>query len=55
MDAVAEGVETQEQLNLLRTLNCQNGQGFFFSKPLDVAGAEVIISETYTPRASLVA
>jgi diguanylate cyclase (GGDEF)-like protein/PAS domain S-box-containing protein len=55
MDAVAEGVETQEQLNLLRSLNCQNGQGFFFSKPLDVAGAEAIISETYTPRPALVA
>jgi len=54
MDAVAEGVETQEQLTLLRSLNCQNGQGYFFSKPLDVAGAEAIISETYTPR-SLVA
>lgn len=55
MDAVAEGVETQEQLTLLRSLNCQNGQGYFFSKPLDVAGAEAIISETYTPRTSLVA
>jgi diguanylate cyclase (GGDEF)-like protein/PAS domain S-box-containing protein len=55
MDAVAEGVETQEQLTLLRTLNCQNGQGFFFSKPLDVAGAEAIISETYSPRSALVA
>jgi diguanylate cyclase (GGDEF)-like protein/PAS domain S-box-containing protein len=55
MDAVAEGVETQEQLTLLRQLNCQNGQGFFFSKPLDVAGAEAIISETYSPRPALVA
>lgn len=55
MDAVAEGVETQEQLTLLRSLNCQNGQGFFFSKPLDVAGAEAIISETYSPRSALVA
>ena len=55
MDAVAEGVETQEQLTLLRSLNCQNGQGYFFSKPLDVAGAEAIISETYTPRPALVA
>ncbi len=55
MDAVAEGVETQEQLTLLRSLNCQNGQGFFFSKALDVAGAEAIISETYSPRPALVA
>lgn len=55
MDAVAEGVETQEQLTLLRSLNCQNGQGYFFSKPLDVAGAEAIISETYAPRSTMVA
>ena len=55
MDAVAEGVETQEQLTLLRSLNCQNGQGYFFSKPLDAAGAEAIISETYAPRPALVA
>jgi diguanylate cyclase (GGDEF)-like protein/PAS domain S-box-containing protein len=55
MDAVAEGVETQEQLTLLRNLNCQNGQGYFFSKPLDAAGAEAIISETYTPHQAMVA
>lgn len=55
MDAVAEGVETQEQLTLLRSLNCQSGQGYFFSKALDVAGAEAIIAETYTPRPALVA
>jgi diguanylate cyclase (GGDEF)-like protein/PAS domain S-box-containing protein len=31
---VAEGIETLEQLNFLRTLNCQKGQGFYFSKPI---------------------
>jgi diguanylate cyclase (GGDEF)-like protein/PAS domain S-box-containing protein len=48
MDVVAEGVETNEQLALLRKLGCENGQGYFFSKPLDVAGAEKIIADTYT-------
>lgn len=52
MDAVAEGVETQEQMTLLRNLSCQSGQGFFFSKPMSVAGAEEIIAETYSPRHS---
>jgi EAL domain-containing protein (putative c-di-GMP-specific phosphodiesterase class I) len=47
MDVVAEGVETNEQLALLRKLGCENGQGYFFSKPLDVAGAEKIIADTY--------
>jgi EAL domain-containing protein (putative c-di-GMP-specific phosphodiesterase class I) len=31
---VAEGVETQEQLNFLRSLRCDHVQGYFFSKPL---------------------
>ena len=34
MDVVAEGVETEEQLRLLRKLECENGQGFLFSTPL---------------------
>ncbi len=55
MDAVAEGVETKEQMTLLRNLSCQSGQGYFFSKPLGVTEAEKMISETYYPRPALVA
>ncbi len=47
MDVVAEGVETKEQLTMLRDLGCENGQGYFFSKPVDAKGAEKIILETY--------
>jgi EAL domain-containing protein (putative c-di-GMP-specific phosphodiesterase class I) len=39
MDVVAEGVETEDQLRLLRKLECENGQGFLFSTPL--AGGQV--------------
>jgi len=43
MDVVAEGVETEEQANLLRELGCEYAQGYFFSKPLDaVAAGEAI-------------
>ncbi len=31
---VAEGVETEEQLNILRTLGCDAIQGYYFSRPL---------------------
>jgi EAL domain-containing protein (putative c-di-GMP-specific phosphodiesterase class I) len=31
---IAEGVETGEHLAILRSLGCEYGQGFFFSKPL---------------------
>ena len=47
MDVVAEGVETNEQLALLRKLGCENGQGYFFSKPVHTDGAEKIIADTY--------
>jgi EAL domain-containing protein (putative c-di-GMP-specific phosphodiesterase class I) len=33
---VAEGVETEEQSRLLRLLNCDEMQGFLYSKPLPV-------------------
>jgi EAL domain-containing protein (putative c-di-GMP-specific phosphodiesterase class I) len=48
MNVVAEGVETREQLAILRGLGCQFGQGYFFSKPVDTEGAEAFISETYS-------
>jgi diguanylate cyclase (GGDEF)-like protein/PAS domain S-box-containing protein len=34
LTAVAEGVETAEQLDLLRGLGCAVGQGFYFAPPL---------------------
>jgi diguanylate cyclase (GGDEF)-like protein/PAS domain S-box-containing protein len=34
LKAVAEGVETEEQSRLLRLLNCDEMQGFLFSKPV---------------------
>src|SRR5918994_6654517 len=40
MDVVAEGVETKEQLALLRQLGCEYGQGYYFSKPVNAAQAE---------------
>jgi EAL domain-containing protein (putative c-di-GMP-specific phosphodiesterase class I) len=34
MRVVAEGVETQEQLEFLQQHNCPVGQGFYFSRPV---------------------
>ena len=31
---IAEGVETSEHLNILRSLGCEYGQGYLFAKPL---------------------
>lgn len=46
VNAIAEGVETIEQLALLKQLKCEYGQGYFFSKPLDAAAAEALIAST---------
>jgi diguanylate cyclase (GGDEF)-like protein len=37
---VAEGIETLEQLQILRNLKCEFGQGYLFSKPLSVKEIE---------------
>ncbi len=37
LTVVAEGVETEEQSRLLRLLNCNEIQGFLFSRPLPIA------------------
>lgn len=34
MDAISEGVETQQQLQQLKALGCEFGQGYLFAKPL---------------------
>ncbi|MEH1924092.1 sensor domain-containing protein [Nostoc sp.] len=45
VDVLAEGVETKEQLALLRKLNCEYGQGHFFSLPLNNSAAEALIMQ----------
>ncbi len=40
---VAEGVETSEQLNFLKLLRCDEGQGYLFSKPQPVEVIEQIL------------
>jgi EAL domain-containing protein (putative c-di-GMP-specific phosphodiesterase class I) len=35
MDIVAEGIETPTQLQKLRELGCELGQGYLFSQPVD--------------------
>lgn len=34
LDIIAEGVETREQMEILRNLDCEYGQGYLFSKPI---------------------
>jgi len=43
MQVIAEGVETEDQLQQLRLLKCQYGQGYLFSKPLAAADADMFL------------
>ncbi|NES94526.1 MAG: EAL domain-containing protein [Desertifilum sp. SIO1I2] len=45
MEAIAEGVETAEQLELLRSLQCQQGQGYFFSPPVEAQRAQELLAQ----------
>src|SRR6266511_1477412 len=44
MNVVAEGVETCEQLSYLRSLDCELGQGYYFSHPVNVAEITSLLS-----------
>ena len=44
MLVVAEGIETNTQLNHLKDLNCDYGQGFFFFKPLEAHKVKALLA-----------
>lgn len=43
MDVTAEGLETIDQLEQIKMLECELGQGYFFSKPLDPVAASNLL------------
>ncbi|MEL6259698.1 MAG: EAL domain-containing protein [Cyanobacteria bacterium J06626_6] len=53
MDIVAEGVETEDQLEGLRSLGCKKIQGFYFAKPMTPDAALRFIQESNQPSAEL--
>jgi diguanylate cyclase (GGDEF)-like protein/PAS domain S-box-containing protein len=44
MTAIAEGVETPEQLQRLRDFNCDLAQGYLLAKPLPTEGVEALLA-----------
>ncbi len=48
VDVIAEGIETNAQLDELKGLECKFGQGYLIYKPLDKAAIKLLLSEMYT-------
>jgi diguanylate cyclase (GGDEF)-like protein/PAS domain S-box-containing protein len=47
MVVTAEGIETREQLDMLRDLKCDSAQGYLFSRPVDAEIALRLIRDTH--------
>lgn len=43
IEVVAEGIETEDQLERLRSMGCRLGQGYLFSRPVDAPSAAKIL------------
>lgn len=57
IDVIAEGVETAEQAELLKSWGCRAAQGYYFGKPMPVEEVTVLLRrgsvDTKTPAAAL--
>ena len=49
ISTVAEGIETKEQAERMRSLGCTYGQGYFFAKPMTAAEIEAGVEGLATP------
>lgn len=53
LQAIAEGVETPEELEQLTALNCSLAQGYLFSKPLNATQATALLLNPPVPSPSI--
>jgi PAS domain S-box-containing protein len=54
LKVVAEGTETEEHINLLKQLNCEMAQGYFFSRPADDQAMLKLLASNHSARAASV-
>jgi sensor c-di-GMP phosphodiesterase-like protein len=46
LSTVAEGIETEEQLALLKSLGCERGQGWLFARAMEFQAAMTWVSKS---------
>ena len=52
LKVVAEGTETEEQVNLLKQLNCEMAQGYFYARPADGQAMAKLLTSNQSARAA---
>ncbi len=52
LKVIAEGIEVAAHRDQLKSLGCDYGQGYFFSRPVDQEGVERLLARSAVPRAA---
>lgn len=50
LKVIAEGIETAVQLDYLKNMGCEFGQGFYFSPPVEVEKADLLLRQPLSVR-----
>ena len=50
LKVVAEGTETETHVNLLKHLNCEMAQGYFYSRPIDSQAVSKLLANSLNAR-----
>jgi EAL domain-containing protein (putative c-di-GMP-specific phosphodiesterase class I) len=53
IDVIAEGVESEEQVQMLKQMSCNQAQGYYYSRPLKLVDLDVFASHSAISNASL--
>jgi diguanylate cyclase len=49
LQTIAEGVETMDQARLLRTMECEMGQGYLYHRPLSPTAVDILLANAPQP------